>query len=364
MTVILFVIVAVILLVFFVAYRSRIRTIRSIRKLSSYEDGFDLYRMDISYDYDLDHMLAYGIRDDETMMKAITKAAVPFLPVSMKPPHFECSAFTYRGRDGKVRMGRNYDFFLNTSAMLVCNHPKNGYASIGLCTLNNLQADHPLESLKGKLSTLAAPFVTLDGMNEKGVSIAVLTLDSEPVYQQTGKQMISTSLIIRMVLDRAGSTEEAVRLFEKYDMFASSGRDYHFYVTDASGDGRAIEYDCEDPDRSFRVTPCRVLTNFQIPYLDKVLPDQKNGIYGHGRERYDIILNTLDEKDPDTAWKALQAAAQDPKPGDVTSNTQWTVLYNNTDLSAKMVLRRHWEEVFSFSLNEMKKDSDFSSSDV
>lgn len=362
MTVILIVIliVAGILLVLSVAYGSRIRTIRSIRKLSSYEDGFDLYRMDVAYDYDLDRILACGIRDDETMMKAIAKASVPFLPVSMKPPHFECSAFTYCGNDGKVRMGRNYDFFLNTSAMLVYNHPKNGYASMGLCTLNNLQADHPLESLKGKLATLAAPFVTIDGINEKGVSIAVLTLDSKPVYQQTGKQMISTSLIIRMVLDRAGSTEEAVRLFEKYDMFASSGRDYHFYVTDASGDGRAIEYDCEDPDRSLRVTACKALTNFQIPYLDKVLPNQKNGIYGHGRERYDIILNTLDDQNPDTAWKALKAAAQDPKPGDVTSNTQWSILYNNTDLTAKMVLRRHWEDVYSFSLDSMRKDTDFS----
>jgi len=38
------------------------------------------------------------------------------------------------------------------------------------------------ESLKKKLATLTAPFICLDGMNEKGVSIAVLTLDSEPVH--------------------------------------------------------------------------------------------------------------------------------------------------------------------------------------
>lgn len=83
-----------------------------------------------------------------------------------------------------------------------------------------------------RLATLLSSFISLDGINEKGVSIAVLTLDSKPVRQQSGKPVIATTLAIRLILDRAASTEEAVTLFEKYDMFASSGRDYHFYVTD------------------------------------------------------------------------------------------------------------------------------------
>ena len=34
-------------------------------------------------------------------------------------------------------------------------------------------------------------------------------------------------------------------------------------------------------------TPIRSITNFFGLYKDKVLPNQKNGIYGHGKERYD-----------------------------------------------------------------------------
>ena len=78
-------------------------------------------------------------------------------------------------------------------------------------------------------------------MNEKGVSIAVLTLDSEPVNQDTGKQKILRPLAIRLVLDRAATTQEAVDLLDSYDMFETSGRDYHFFVTDAAGDARVIE---------------------------------------------------------------------------------------------------------------------------
>lgn len=129
-------------------------------------------------------------------------------------------------------MGRNYDFKNDTSSMLVYCSPKNGYRSVAFSALDNVGANNPELSDETRLATLLSSFISLDGINEKGVSIAVLTLDSKPVRQQSGKPVIATTLAIRLILDRAASTEEAVTLFEKYDMFASSGRDYHFYVTD------------------------------------------------------------------------------------------------------------------------------------
>ena len=42
-------------------------------------------------------------------------------------------------------------------------------------------------------------------------------------------------------------------------------------------------------------------------------------------------------------WTALQTAAQDLNPDAITSNTQWSISYNNTDLSADIALRRHNE---------------------
>ena len=132
-------------------------------------------------------------------------------------------------------------------------------------------------------------------------------------------------------------------------MFASSGRDYHFYITDASGDGRVIEYDINGELRELIDTPSEAVTNFFIRYKDQVLPNQKNDIYGHGRERYDAVLQVFAEEKGnytnDTVWNAMKAAAQDPNPDAVTSNTQWSVSYNNTDLSADIVIRRHWTDV-------------------
>ena len=346
---ILLAVVVLAVAVFIGLYFTRLLTISSIEQITDYADGYNLYRMDVKYDYSLDNIIDYGIQDDQTMIDAILKEALPLLPVKIKAPNFGCTAFTLTDTDGDVHMGRNYDFSKDTSAMLVYCTPKDGYKSIAFAALDNVSANVPDENIKKKLASLTAPFICLDGMNEKGVSIAVLTLDSEPVHQNTGKPAISTTLAIRLVLDRAATTEEAVELLRSYDMFASSGRDYHFYITDASGDGRVIEYDINGEPRELIDTPSEAVTNFFIRHKDKVLPNQKNDIYGHGRERYDSVLHVFENEKGnytgDTVWNAMKSAAQDPAPDAITSNTQWSVSYNNTDLSADVVIRRHWNDV-------------------
>ena len=350
----LLVLILVFVGVFAAIYFTRLKTVASIEKVSDYSSGYDLYRMDIEYDYSIDAIIDYGITDTQSFIDAVLDEALPFLPVHIEVPDFGCSTFSVQDIEGDFLMGRNYDFSKNTSAMLVYCTPKDGYKSVGFAALDNISANAADSSLKTKLACLTAPFVCLDGINEKGVSIAVLTLDSDPTLQRTGKQVIATTLAIRLVLDRAATTEEAIQLLSGYDMLAVSGRDYHFYISDASGDGRVLEYDCEDETRPLVATSTRSLTNFFIMYEEQVLPNQHNGIYGHGRERYDAIEEILTENEgaysTEIAWTALKAAAQAPKEGDVTSNTQWSIIFNNTDLTADMSLRRDWDTVFSYDL--------------
>ena len=171
-------IVCIILLLvgsFCIYYFSRFRTLSSIQKVTSYEDGYNLYQIDIKYDYDLDQIIDYGITDNQSMIDAIIKEALPLLPVKIKAPDFGCTAFTMTDNQNQVHMGRNYDFKLDTSAMLVYCTPPNGYKSVAFAALDNISANTPDESMKKKLATLTSPFICLDGMNEKVVSIAVLT---------------------------------------------------------------------------------------------------------------------------------------------------------------------------------------------
>ncbi len=352
--IILLMIVVLAAAVFLGIYFTRIQTIGSIEQLTDYEDGYNLYRMDVKYDYSIENVINRGIEDDQMMIDSMLKEVLPLLPVKMKAPNFGCTSFSLTDTDGDVHMGRNYDFKSDTSAMLVYCTPKDGYKSVAVAALDNVSANVPDENIKKKLASLASPFICLDGINEKGVSISVLTLDSEPVRQNTGKPVISTTLAIRLVLDRAATTEEAVELLRSYDMYSSAGRDYHFYITDASGDGRVVEYDCESETRELVATPTEAVTNFFIIYKEKALPNQKNGIYGHGRERYDAVMKVLEEEKGnytnDTVWKAMKSAAQYPDPDDITSNTQWSVSYNNTDLTAEIAIRRNWEDIIHIEL--------------
>ena len=108
-------IVAVLLaavLVFVGIYFTRIQTMNSIEKLSDYDDGYNLYRMEVKYDYSLDDVINYGIKDNQTMIDAILKDALPLLPVKIEAPSFGCTAFTLTDvTPGSVSSSRFSSFF-------------------------------------------------------------------------------------------------------------------------------------------------------------------------------------------------------------------------------------------------------------
>ena len=339
-----------------VAYGPQISTAASLRRMTSKGDGYNLYRIDIDYAYDLDAIIAADVRDDQAYIDAVLAQALPNIPVEVKAPKFACSAFRTQATSGNVLMGRNYDFKDDTSALLVHTRPADGYESIGFAALNNLGANDADGSIKGRVASLLGPFATLDGINEKGVSIAVLTLDNETTNQDTGRDAINTSLAIRLVLDRAASTQQAVDLLERYDMHVMAGCDYHFFVSDATGDSRVVEYDPKDDGRRLVATPAREITNYHALYADEVSPNQRNGELGHGKERADAIAAVLDAASGaitvDVAWEALKAAAQEPNPNDVTSNTQWSVVFDDTNLTADIAIGRAWDDVYSFAIGK------------
>ena len=168
--VILAVVLAVVLLgvgAFGVLYAGRIKTMSSIQKITDYSDGYNLYRMNVDYDYQLDDIIKRGITDDQSMIDAILAEVLPLLPVKIKAPKFGCTAFTLTDENGQTHMGRNYDFKRDTSAMLVYCTPKNGYKSVAFAAMDNVSANVPDENLKKKLASLTAPFICLDGMNER-----------------------------------------------------------------------------------------------------------------------------------------------------------------------------------------------------
>ena len=326
----------------------RLRSAASVRQLSRGEDAYGVYSMDVFYDYDIDRIVARDYKDSQGYVQAVLAEALPHVPVHIDVPSFGCSALQLQTTDGIWFTGRNYDFRRDTSLLIVRCAPKDGYGSVALAALDNVGIVDPTASIKNRLACLAMPFACLDGMNSQGVTVSVLTLDSEPTVRHTGKPMLATSLVMRLVLDRAATTDEAVELLGNYDMLALNGRDYHFFISDARGNSVAVEYDCNAADRAMTVTPTDAITNFCIMYGQDVVLSAGGERYGHGVDRYETILDILCRDDGSynrqTAWECLHESAQLPNPDDVTSNTQWSAVYDHANLTVEVVHRRRWQE--------------------
>lgn len=335
-------------------YRTRLQTAASIREVARSEDGYGIYAMDVTYDYDIDRIERSGYEDSAGYVQAVLAESLPFVPVHIDVPSFGCSALQVQTVDGMWLTGRNYDFKRDTSMMLVHCTPKDGYESIAFAALDNIGVVDSTTSLVKRLACLTTPFICLDGINSQGVTVSVLTLDSKPTAQHTGKPKLSTSLVMRLVLDRAATTDEAVDLLSRYDMIALMGRDYHFFISDVTGKAVVVEYDCKTPERTMTVTPSNVVTNFYIMYGQDVSLTDNASEFGHGYDRYETILDILCREDGEyrleTVWDCLREASQLPNPDDITSNTQWSVVYDHVNGTADVVQRRQWEETHHFAI--------------
>ena len=95
--------------VFTGVYFTRIQTVSSIRKVTSYDD-YNLYSMNVQYDYSLDDVINAGITDTQSLIDAIVGEVLPLLPVKVRVPSFGCSAFTAQTADGEIMAMRHKEY--------------------------------------------------------------------------------------------------------------------------------------------------------------------------------------------------------------------------------------------------------------
>ena len=218
---------------------------RSIHKL---QDG--LYVMEYRGDYGFDAFLAQGGAADDS---AVADYLIGFLSRGfyrkadneIKPGDYGCSTVCVKDQKGNVYFGRNFDW-KKDRAIIVHTVPDDGYESLSTCDLDFLGFGDdytPDGSMQERLQTLAAIYVPVDGMNEKGLVIADLMAgDDEETHQKTGKVALTTTTAIRLLLDRAANVDEAVELLKQYDMNSSIGAAHHFAIADKSGKSVVVEY--------------------------------------------------------------------------------------------------------------------------
>ena len=209
-------VIAVLLVIFIAGAWSMFGTmITAAKTIEKLEVG--LYSMEYKGDYGFDDFLAGGGAASDS---AVADYLVSFLShgfykieTDVQTGEFGCSTICTEDENGVVLFGRNYDW-KECRAIIVHTVPENGYESISTCCLDFLgfSEDYaPDGPMMDRMLTLAAIYVPLDGMNEKGLMVADLMAgDDEQTHQQTNKCDLTTTTAIRLLLDKAATVDEAI----------------------------------------------------------------------------------------------------------------------------------------------------------
>ena len=354
---------------------SELRTLASFYKIVERDDAHldgSVYEMTVHGGYYFDDFLAQGgASTDAELISFITgNLTKGMIDIGFQPPDVACSSFTATLDNGHRIFGRNYDYS-KTNTCIVYTNPGNGrHASVSTVDLQflGLSVDEDITGLMDKITCLAAPYIPFDGMNDAGVSCAIYMTYQGPdgsvsTNQNTDKPDITSTTMLRLILDYAGSVEEAVELVSAYDLHDSATSSYHYMVADATGRSAILEWvgdkDATDTDGSVR--QLRVTYNDQDPLaLDPDWQSVTNfvvvpGYYDNetdmkGLDRYQHIQAQLDAAGgvlPDTT-SAMDILAQVGRRtwnnDDGNGCTVHSVVYDLTDKTAVWVPNEHYGE--------------------
>lgn len=264
---------------------------------------------------------------------------------TMKTQGFGCSTLSVRNTEGGYFFGRNFDWNA-CDALVVTSYPQDGYASVSTVNLDFIRQGVGMAGslLSDEMMTMAALYAPLDGMNEKGLCVSVnMIQDGATISQNTGKTDITTTTAIRLLLNRAATVEEALKLLSQHDLHASMNYMVHFAIADSAGNSVAVEY----INNEMIVTETPVLTNF---YLTE---GEKQGIgTGQSHERFELLTETLAGKPSMTRAEvrdALDSVSKDNF-GEFES-TEWSIVFDQSALTAVYYHRENYGKAYFFQIN-------------
>lgn len=224
---------------------------------------------------------------------------------------FGCSLFVAAGDRSRPLFARNFDWDANP-AMVLRTDPPDGYASISLVDLSYLGVG---ADPAGDRRLLNAPLLPFDGMNERGLAVGLAADDTARAEPVPGKPTVGSVRILRLVLDRAATVDEAVAVFTAHNLDFSGGPPLHYLVADATGASAVVEF----VDGEMRVErgqgPWQALTN--VPVVG--VAEQKR----REDHRYGLIARAMDE----TGGVVDAAAAHRVLTGVRQAHTRWSVTY-------------------------------------
>jgi len=384
---------------FYFLWFNEINSIISIKELrQSKNEHFDgyVYKMNIKGSYYFEDFIKQGgASNDADLLNFISSHITKgLINMGYKTSKVGCSSFTAKTENGKQLFGRNYDMTQTNTCIVFTEKTKKRHATISTVDLQfiGIPADKCVKSIFDRILCLAAPYAPLDGMNDAGLSCAIyMSFQGFPktveTNQATAKPDITSTTMLRMILDYADDVDEAVSIARQYDLHDSAECSFHYMVADKTGRSAILEWvpstkpnDKNDNDGSIRElkvtynnkdshigkiegnSDFQCITNFIIQpgYYELSTSEDKVGA-----DRYSILYETLTAskglvKDENEGMKLLQKIGQrhlKQEKGTVIDRKSWvtihSIIYNLTDKNVLWVSNENHEDkeaIFTFSL--------------
>lgn len=340
-------ITAVLLILIFAicfVFRHELKTLSTLK-----EKSVGVYTMTYDGDYGFDEFLETGASSDSAIEAFVTKRLLHGLPIKLNVTDAGCTAFVSKNEHNDVVFARNFDFSY-APFVQVHTKPKSGYASVS--TVNLSFAGYSKENLPSSgiginnFLTLAAPFLAFDGMNEKGVCIALLAVPEVQMTDDPNKITLNTTTAIRLVLDKAANVDEAVELLKQYNIYFSGDVGCHFLIADKTGKSVLVEY----YDGGLQVVKAN--TNYQIASNFIAYKGVNIGEGYTEFERYEKVEETLKKNCNSITMEECENLLNAIGVYDEIDKLQWSVVYNLTENTGRIWPHRNSNEAWNFSLTK------------
>lgn len=328
-------------IILLVSLFGKLSTMASVTEMA---DG--LYKMDCRYDYKCDKFLNADVDTIDELIEWITNEHFFGIDMEIDTGNFGCCAFTAETPDGQRIFGRNFDYE-ETDTLVFYTDPKDGYASYGVTDLKffDIGTKHGLDGndIAAKAFMLAAPYVTMDGINEAGVGVGILQLDIDELHQDNGKPDLLIFAAIRGILDKCATVDEAIDLLAEYDMHSFLSRSYHLFITDKTGKSVIVEW----TDEETFIVEDAACTN-------DVMSNNKFYDPEWSCRRYDTIKSRLSEKNGILTADEAMTVTSDVSKDSTGFSTEWSCVYNLDEFTFDICLDRNYDTKYSFSREDFR----------
>ena len=258
---------------------------------------------------------------------------------------FACSLFASLSTTSDMFYGRNFDWDFSPS-LLLFTHPPDGYASVSMVGLTFLGidtdsaqalADLPVNQ---RIALLSAPSMPFDGMNEYGLAVGMAAVPDEyadDASYDASLPTIGSIGIIRQVLDHARDVDEAIQLFEGYNISFSGGPPIHYLLADTSGKAVLVEF----YQGKMVLLPNEAAYHMATNHM-RCLAQGDGGCW-----RYHILSAELTE----SSGELTEASAMQLLSDVQQEYTQWSSVYDMTSGDVRIAIGRDYTTSYGFHLD-------------